>query len=154
MSPQCNGEYVDQSLTSLRGIWCGADFGVGYYIWKSMIPTLLGNMVGGGLFVGTTYWFLYLTGEDNVNISFNLGGLDTAMEAGGPMRKGSGRSHNNGETLQGQDPHANAQQLPQSSGHLMSGIGMELSDSSPYTKSHSERTKGQNDDEEKVAGSG
>lgn len=25
---------------------------VGYYIWKSMIPSLLGNIVGGGLFTG------------------------------------------------------------------------------------------------------
>lgn len=28
------------------GIWCGAPFGVGYYIWKSLIPTALGNIVG------------------------------------------------------------------------------------------------------------
>lgn len=28
------------------GIWCGAPFGVGYYIWKSMIPTLIGNVIG------------------------------------------------------------------------------------------------------------
>jgi len=31
---------------------------VGYYIWKSMIPSLLGNIVGGGLFVGVVYWYL------------------------------------------------------------------------------------------------
>lgn len=34
------------------GIWLGAPFGAGFYIWKSLIPTLLGNIVGGGLFVG------------------------------------------------------------------------------------------------------
>jgi formate/nitrite transporter FocA (FNT family) len=38
------------------GIWNGASFGVGHYIWKSLIPTTLGNMVGGGLFVGAIYW--------------------------------------------------------------------------------------------------
>ena len=31
---------------------------VGYYIWKSMIPSLLGNIVGGGLMVGVMYWYL------------------------------------------------------------------------------------------------
>lgn len=36
---------------------------VGYYIWKSMIPALIGNIIGGGLFVGVMYWYLVrLTG--------------------------------------------------------------------------------------------
>ena len=59
--------------------------GVGLYIWKSMIPTTLGNLIGGGLFVGGTYWYLYLTGDGSDDIKFSVGGLDTAMEAGGPM---------------------------------------------------------------------
>ncbi|EKD14931.1 uncharacterized protein L3040_005007 [Drepanopeziza brunnea f. sp. 'multigermtubi'] len=33
---------------------------VGYYIWKSMIPSLLGNIVGGSVFVGTVYWYMHL----------------------------------------------------------------------------------------------
>ncbi|KAF2723498.1 Formate/nitrite transporter [Polychaeton citri CBS 116435] len=36
---------------------------VGYYIWKSMIPTLIGNIVGGGLFNAAVYWYLYITHE-------------------------------------------------------------------------------------------
>ena len=52
-----------------------------------MIPTLLGNIVGGGLFVATPYWYLYLTGDDGVSVDFNIGSLASAMEAGGPMRK-------------------------------------------------------------------
>ncbi|KAH9810092.1 Formate/nitrite transporter [Teratosphaeria destructans] len=36
---------------------------VGYYIWQSMIPALIGNIIGGGLFVGVVYWYLYLTGD-------------------------------------------------------------------------------------------
>jgi formate/nitrite transporter FocA (FNT family) len=67
------------------GIWEGAPFGVGYYIWKSLIPAALGNIVGGGFFVGMAYWYLYLTGEIAVQVSFNLGTLDTAMEAGGML---------------------------------------------------------------------
>ncbi|GAB7343063.1 hypothetical protein MBLNU457_1149t1 [Dothideomycetes sp. NU457] len=37
---------------------------VGYYIWKSMIPSLIGNIIGGGLFVGVMYWYLFLTGDN------------------------------------------------------------------------------------------
>ncbi|KAM3535214.1 hypothetical protein MY4038_001455 [Beauveria bassiana] len=33
-----------------------------YYIWKSMTPALLGNIVGGGLCVATLHWYLHLTG--------------------------------------------------------------------------------------------
>jgi formate/nitrite transporter FocA (FNT family) len=40
------------------GIWEGAPFRVGYHIWKSLIPTTLGNIVGGGVFVGGMYWYL------------------------------------------------------------------------------------------------
>ncbi|KAF2771209.1 formate/nitrate family transporter [Teratosphaeria nubilosa] len=36
---------------------------VGYYIGKSMVPALIGNIIGGGLFVGVVYWYLYLTGD-------------------------------------------------------------------------------------------
>lgn len=31
---------------------------VGHYIGHSMIPSLLGNIVGGGLFVGVVYWYM------------------------------------------------------------------------------------------------
>jgi hypothetical protein len=34
--------------------------GVGYYTWKSL---LLRNMVGGGLFVGAVFWYLYPAGR-------------------------------------------------------------------------------------------
>jgi formate/nitrite transporter FocA (FNT family) len=37
---------------------------VAKYIWKSMLPSVLGNIVGGGLFMGTLYWYLYPTGEE------------------------------------------------------------------------------------------
>jgi formate/nitrite transporter len=50
-------------------IFLGApEISVGLYIWKSMIPALLGNIVGGGLFVGVVYWYLYLSGKDTVVI--------------------------------------------------------------------------------------
>ena len=31
---------------------------VTFYIWKSMIPALLGNIVGGALCMGVFYWYL------------------------------------------------------------------------------------------------
>ncbi|GAB7361320.1 hypothetical protein MBLNU230_g1376t1 [Neophaeotheca triangularis] len=47
-------------------IFAGApEISVGYYIWKSLIPSLIGNIVGGGLFVGVMYWYMYLEGDSN-----------------------------------------------------------------------------------------
>jgi hypothetical protein len=36
---------------------------IGYYIWKSMIPAALGNIVGGSVFVAVVYWYLFLVGD-------------------------------------------------------------------------------------------
>lgn len=41
------------------------DITVGYYIWKSMIPALIGNILGGGLFVGVMYWVRHLSLDDD-----------------------------------------------------------------------------------------
>lgn len=41
------------------GIFLGSThISVGYYIWKSMIPAALGNIVGGALFVAVIHWYL------------------------------------------------------------------------------------------------
>lgn len=40
------------------------DLTVGCYIWKSMIPAALGNIVGGSVFVAVVYWYLYLVGTE------------------------------------------------------------------------------------------
>lgn len=102
-----------------------------------MIPTLLGNLVGGGLFVATAYWYLYLTGEDNIQIEFNLGSQRTAMEVGGPMRREKRQDQGQSDdAIIGLDPD----DLPHSSGHMMSALGHELSDGGPFTKSHAERS--------------
>ncbi|MCJ1300532.1 hypothetical protein MMC08_003329 [Hypocenomyce scalaris] len=121
------------------GIWNGAPgISVGYYIWKSLIPATIGNMIGGGLFVGAVYWYLYLTGEGSVEVNFNTGGLESAMEAGGPMghagshtRGQAGRGGSNGAVIEGRDPSAGEEgrerELPHSGGYMASGIGRELS---------------------------
>jgi hypothetical protein len=66
------------------------DISVGYYIWKSMIPSFLGNFIGGGLFTGVVYWYLYLAGEEDVPIHFDadIGAQHTAVfEQGGPVSR-------------------------------------------------------------------
>ena len=116
------------------------DIGVGLYIWKSMIPTTLGNIVGGALFVGAIYWYLYLTGPGSEDIRFEIGGLDTAMEAGGPMGPSrhkslpdsqSSREEKSTKVFDGQEPeegHPNhISSLPSSNQQMASGIGRELS---------------------------
>lgn len=45
------------------GIWYDAPgISVGLYIWKGLIPALLGNILGGGLFVGAYFWYQYIHG--------------------------------------------------------------------------------------------
>ena len=109
------------------------DFGVGMYIWKSMIPTALGNIVGGGFFVATLYWYLYLTGLGSEEVRFDLGNLDTAMEVGGPMGRARPKqlspSSSEGKVLEGQEPSdipSDVLQVPSTTTHMASAIGQEL----------------------------
>lgn len=39
-----------------------------FYIWKSLIPALIGNIIGGGLFVGMAYWYLHASGEGPIAV--------------------------------------------------------------------------------------
>lgn len=41
---------------------------VGLYIWKGIIPAGLGNIVGGALFCGGYYWWMYLAMEPPVAV--------------------------------------------------------------------------------------
>jgi formate/nitrite transporter len=50
-------------------IWHGApEITVGMYIWKGILPALLGNIIGGALFVGGYYWYQYLQGQSMILI--------------------------------------------------------------------------------------
>ena len=136
-------------------IWNGAPgVTVGLYIWKSMIPAAIGNTIGGGVFIAAIYWYLYLTGEGSVDIDFNLGSLNSAMEAGGPMGKirsahqhSMTNSESNGSVIHGQDPGNpnHPSQLPSSSGHMVSGIGKELH-ADMYAKRKGEANDGKSAD--------
>ena len=62
------------------GIWLGTpNLTVGLYIWKGIIPAGLGNIVGGGLFVGTYMWYQFIQGENSILID---GGEFTAPPVG------------------------------------------------------------------------
>ena len=116
------------------------DIGVGLFIWKSMIPTALGNTLGGGLFVRGMYWYLYLTGPESEDIKFDVGDLDSAIEVGGPIgssiRKSGPKAPNSQEekvetVTKGKEPgrgHPHcAGSLPFSDQQMASGLGRELS---------------------------
>jgi hypothetical protein len=61
------------------GIFVGTPgLSVGHYIAYSMIPALLGNIVGGGLFVGIVYW--YLVRLDYPQKTMMLGFTDSASQ--------------------------------------------------------------------------
>ncbi|RLL95916.1 hypothetical protein CFD26_104470 [Aspergillus turcosus] len=64
-------DHVVANMTFIpMGIWLGApNITVGLYIWKGIIPTLLGNIIGGGLFAGTYYWYMYLLSGEVVSVT-------------------------------------------------------------------------------------
>lgn len=80
---------------------------VSLYIWKGMIPALLGNIIGGGLFVGTYFWYFYLQGSDAPVID---GQIFDAPPAGvldvrtGNLDLGKRRKTVDEETLHGTPP--------------------------------------------------
>lgn len=52
-----------------------------------MIPSLLGNIIGGGVFCGAVYWYLFLAHE-TVPIHFDTVDANTAVyEQGGPIQR-------------------------------------------------------------------
>jgi len=38
----------------------GGAIGYGDWLYRNLLPVCLGNIIGGGLFFGCLYWFLYL----------------------------------------------------------------------------------------------
>ncbi|KAK0748357.1 Formate/nitrite transporter-domain-containing protein [Apiosordaria backusii] len=51
------------------GIFLGAPgISIGLYIWKGLIPTTLGNMLGGFFFCGFFYFYMHLLGEEPIAV--------------------------------------------------------------------------------------
>ncbi|KAL2827811.1 Formate/nitrite transporter [Aspergillus cavernicola] len=76
-------DHVVANMTFIpMAIWLDAPgISVGLYIWKGIIPTLLGNIVGGGLFVGTYYWYMYLLDTNSMTL--------TGLRKGGKTEEGT-----------------------------------------------------------------
>lgn len=100
------------------GVYYGAPFGVGYYIWKSMstypsppvivgsadsdlVPAALGNIVGGVGFVGVSYWYMHMTAGEAVSRDFDkmdaaaINGLANGYHMDGHSKEDSELRHRN-----------------------------------------------------------
>lgn len=58
----------DPELMALASMTMPEQISMTEFLWNNLIPVTLGNMLGGGLFVGLVYWFIYLhtnKGADN-----------------------------------------------------------------------------------------
>ncbi|KAL2878214.1 hypothetical protein SGCOL_006465 [Colletotrichum sp. CLE4] len=66
------------------GMFYGTDFGVGKFIYQSVIPVTLGNIVGGAVMAGGVLWFLYGRDDGLVDKNNRLHNreLKTVPEAG------------------------------------------------------------------------
>ena len=61
---------VAQMFFIPTGIWFGApNITLSLYIWKGIIPVLIGNIVGGACFVGGHYWYQHLLGQAAIVIN-------------------------------------------------------------------------------------
>lgn len=73
---------------------------VGLYIWKGIIPALLGNIIGGGFFVGCLYYYLHLQGQSDVAIDgyrYESAGIRTAITSKRNWWKSQDDKHLNGD---------------------------------------------------------
>ncbi|KAJ5579635.1 formate/nitrite transporter family protein [Penicillium hispanicum] len=63
-------DHVVANMTFIpMAIWLDAPkITVGLYIWKGIIPTVIGNILGGGLFCGTYYWYMYLLDINSLSV--------------------------------------------------------------------------------------
>ncbi|PQE28817.1 formate nitrite transporter family protein [Rutstroemia sp. NJR-2017a WRK4] len=101
---------------------------VRYYIWKSMIPSLLGNIIGGGLFCGAVYWYLFLADGESIPIHFDYSPANTAVyEQGGPIQRqitasGAGTAFDHHHNTNEQQ----ADEIPNSGNGAHSGIAKDL----------------------------
>jgi formate/nitrite transporter len=61
------GHVVANMFFIPMALWHGAPrITVGLYIWKGIIPALIGNIIGGALFIGGYYWYQYLQGQSTI----------------------------------------------------------------------------------------
>jgi formate transporter len=66
---------IANMFTVQMGMMLGANVSVGKYISCILIPVTLGNILGGGFFVGFTYWYLYLAKNADTDAKIGVGSL-------------------------------------------------------------------------------
>lgn len=49
---------ANQFLISI-GMMFGADISIPHFLFKALLPATLGNIVGGGIFIGAVYWYVF-----------------------------------------------------------------------------------------------
>ncbi|CAF3738458.1 unnamed protein product [Rotaria sp. Silwood1] len=59
---------IANMFTVQMGMILGANLSIGKYILHVLIPVTLGNIIGGGIFVGFAYWYLSLPKKFNTDI--------------------------------------------------------------------------------------
>ncbi|CAF2721975.1 unnamed protein product [Rotaria sp. Silwood2] len=64
---------IANMFTVQMGMILGANLSVGKYILRVLIPVTFGNIIGGGVFVGFVYWYLYLAQNPNTDTQINDG---------------------------------------------------------------------------------
>ncbi|CAF3934976.1 unnamed protein product [Rotaria sp. Silwood2] len=64
---------IANMFTVQMGMILGANLSVGKYILRVLIPVTFGNIIGGGIFVGFVYWYLYLAQNPNIDTQINDG---------------------------------------------------------------------------------
>lgn len=117
-----------------------------------MIPTALGNIVGGFVFMALPYWYLFLTGPGSDSIMFDIGGEASAVnEQSGPDRKLMRNGNLGSNIIHGRemDESHPAAKLPSGNGGLQSALSKEL-DAEHYGTTYAEREKPASNSDETV----
>lgn len=61
------------------GMFHGTNFGVGEFIYKSVIPVTVGNLVGAGIFTALPLWILYGRESTMIDESYLLHDEESGM---------------------------------------------------------------------------
>ena len=67
----------------------GTSFGVGQFIYKSIIPVTLGNIVGAGVFTALPFWMLYGRDDEIIDGSHLPNDEEKIMNGGVVLKRSS-----------------------------------------------------------------
>lgn len=69
------------------GLWIGTpDLTIELYIWKGIVPVLIGNIIGGSIFVGGYYWWTHIALENDIAIDGSILGVTASEQASNSAR--------------------------------------------------------------------